>query len=667
MMTYQSRGHPRCDILRIQSDNLKQTLIPTGQGLSSAQLSLDALGKTFAREATNFTTLASMMAGGLAYRLGKMAGLQIFSRLIPGVFAPLVGLSAEVMAFQGTDRLLQGFQSDNQNSNLFRWNGEGGFFEDCRNSFVDFGMMKGVGHLLRSSNVIFQHLSQDLSMVAGHQATAFLHFTSRPEGNFIDQMLHAEMTNLQLGVGNHLGALMTGHCLQQMERHLEQGLTLQHPTENFFGDFHAKESFLPLRMSSTHSSVLDECVARHREKVLRLTSPFYERHVPERFALFCYTLEYLQNTFSSPHSENSLRDILAYVEYRHLADPLRAREAFEQQTMLQYIEALRKEAGDYSYYTHIIGAVWVVSNYMANLVAADPATWGLHEWNADFSFLMHRVNCYLAARARDPQSDLSSMTEITRQSLEEEGVSLADLKDAQPVLVTSASNTLMLLDFIFRNLIYRFPETLEPYASFLERDFPSHHSSFERLRHASPETVSWEEIERLRSSLLPALPTGEKPRILIVGIGQEWNQARRYLERGYHVVLLDFSKTVGSAYREAQAELESFAAEQGVSVSFHCENITQPSEEFLDRYRGRIDSIEYQYVNGSYGEDRDVLRALLKEKGVFVEFFPFPIHREDLISMGFREVFRRRQVGRVLGTYSEHSAYPIGCHVAIFQ
>lgn len=172
-----------------------------------------------------------MMMGGLAYRLGKIATLQAFSslphsaRFIPSVLAPLVGLSSEVTAFQGTDRLLTSLSEEGRsNPNLLRWHGEGGFSEGVRNSFIDFGVMKGVGHCLRGSNLVTQHLSQDLSMVAGHTATAFLGWTPHSDQSFIQQILHAETTNIQLGIGNHLGGLLTRHRLQLIERQLEHQL-----------------------------------------------------------------------------------------------------------------------------------------------------------------------------------------------------------------------------------------------------------------------------------------------------------------------------------------------------------------------------------------------------------------------------------------------------------
>ncbi len=174
-------------------------------GLTTAQLRNDAASVAFSHEATNFASLTSMMAGGLAYRVGR----SVSARFIPMIFSPLLGLSAEVTAFQTTSR-------------LFQDSPESSFSEGWRNCFVDFGMMKGVGHLLRSSNVILQHLAQDLSLVAGHQTTAFLNGTSRPKGSFIDQMLHAEMTNLQMRIGTCLSAFVSGHRIQALERNFER-------------------------------------------------------------------------------------------------------------------------------------------------------------------------------------------------------------------------------------------------------------------------------------------------------------------------------------------------------------------------------------------------------------------------------------------------------------
>ncbi len=284
-------------------------------GFTSAQLSTSACEATFSREATNFTSLASIMAGGLAYRLGKMAGLQFCStlfssnltRMIPGLLAPVMGLAAEVTAFQGTDRLLQSLQHGNEN--LFRFSGENGFVQGWRNSFVDFGMMKGVGHLLQSSNIILQHLAQDFSMVAGHQATALLGFTSRPEGNFLDQMVHAEITNLQLGVGGRFSAFATGHRLRTLERSMEQ------------------QFYLP---ASETQNTYQALVNLRSQDSIRLGDPREDRFITDSL-----------NTYDDPHYVTDLLPEFD-AQYKETLERMRSREIAFQKGQLQLHEILKQ-------------------------------------------------------------------------------------------------------------------------------------------------------------------------------------------------------------------------------------------------------------------------------------------------------------------------------------
>ncbi|MFO1520228.1 MAG: hypothetical protein U1F57_11310 [bacterium] len=49
-------------------------------------------------------------------------------------------------------------------------------------------------------------------MVAGHQLTARLGWTSAPEGSLAEQFLHAEATNLQLGAGMSLLHVSRAAC-----------------------------------------------------------------------------------------------------------------------------------------------------------------------------------------------------------------------------------------------------------------------------------------------------------------------------------------------------------------------------------------------------------------------------------------------------------------------
>ncbi len=173
-----------------------------------------------------------MVAGGLAYRLGKI-GVFSFSScfnmpLLSRGLAPVIGLACEAAAFQGSERVLQNLRGERV---LYALRGRS-FFEDWRSSFIDFGILKGMGHLFWHQSILVQHLFQDISMVMGHQATAFLDWTPVCQGSLLEQMAQAEITNLQLGAGAALFALGSGHRLHHLERNLEQ--ECKNSPQNFF-------------------------------------------------------------------------------------------------------------------------------------------------------------------------------------------------------------------------------------------------------------------------------------------------------------------------------------------------------------------------------------------------------------------------------------------------
>ncbi|MFO1519411.1 MAG: hypothetical protein U1F57_07120 [bacterium] len=177
--------------------------------LSAAQAQVDGLVSRFTEEATNWRSLAAMATGSLFYRFGRIGTLALASRLPQA--APLfqvasygIGLGVEVTAFEGSSRFLAYASGDRSNANLWRWSGRGGWSEGLSHSLVTFGMLKSFGHLGSEQNVVLQHVMSDLGMVGGHQVSAALGFTPRPEGSLASQFLEAEITNLQLGAGMSL-------------------------------------------------------------------------------------------------------------------------------------------------------------------------------------------------------------------------------------------------------------------------------------------------------------------------------------------------------------------------------------------------------------------------------------------------------------------------------
>ncbi|MFO1519379.1 MAG: hypothetical protein U1F57_06940 [bacterium] len=161
---------------------------------NASQAQMEGLVSGFVQQSTDWRSLAALMAGGMAYRLGRVGAFAV----LPGsvsplshVIAPLAGLAVEVTAFQGVSDALSP-------APLAR---EGGYWSRWATSFVQFGLLKVGGAVAAPQNVFVRHLLQDTSMVAGHQLTARLGWTPAPEGTLAEQFVHAEATNLQLILG----------------------------------------------------------------------------------------------------------------------------------------------------------------------------------------------------------------------------------------------------------------------------------------------------------------------------------------------------------------------------------------------------------------------------------------------------------------------------------
>src|SRR5215467_13618412 len=103
--------------------------------LSERQKEVDTLVSTFMERATDGASLASMVAGGLAYRSIRMGALATGSRFIgqnPSLLARFVnmgskgiGFAGEVVAFEGSQRFLQ-VKLGGADPSLLRWDGANG-------------------------------------------------------------------------------------------------------------------------------------------------------------------------------------------------------------------------------------------------------------------------------------------------------------------------------------------------------------------------------------------------------------------------------------------------------------------------------------------------------------------------------------------------------------
>jgi len=208
------------------------------------QRQVDGIVTHFIDEATNPVVLASLTMGSLAYRMGRLGvmGSSVVRSpgwsVVRGPLSVVAGLGSEVTAFELTHRTLLTIAGGHagpplQNSSpftfhsspLWSWSGPGGWAQGLTSSVLTFGLLKGAGFLSREQNIVLQHMFQSTAMVVGHQGSALVGFTPRPQGSLAEQFLHAEITNLQLGAGTSLGHSLTGGRLMALERGLDLSLS----------------------------------------------------------------------------------------------------------------------------------------------------------------------------------------------------------------------------------------------------------------------------------------------------------------------------------------------------------------------------------------------------------------------------------------------------------
>ncbi len=172
-----------------------------------------------------------MGAAGLAFRAGRLGFLSVAPAIfqkIPQVLRFLgsgAGLLAEVTAFRGTSHGLAALSGLNTEEDFLSVRG-------FATNLINFATLKLVGNAFGNQNPLLVHTSQASAMVAGHQLAYGFGFATQAKGSILDQLVHAEVMNLQMGFGAQLIHLSSQGRVAAFERSLD--LELQSREETFF-------------------------------------------------------------------------------------------------------------------------------------------------------------------------------------------------------------------------------------------------------------------------------------------------------------------------------------------------------------------------------------------------------------------------------------------------
>lgn len=181
--------------------------------LKSEQQVMEQLVSGFVEGASDWKSLSSMMLGGLAYRLGKMAvyavGVNNHLPLLK-ILAPILALTSEVTVFRGMNHLLQngwrkaGAPSVVLSEQRLLRDAEASpvlYFQSWFTDFINFGSLRIFGNFCQGQNLFFAHFIQDTAMLVGHHLSYRLGLSTKPSGTWVEQFAHAEIMNLQMQAG----------------------------------------------------------------------------------------------------------------------------------------------------------------------------------------------------------------------------------------------------------------------------------------------------------------------------------------------------------------------------------------------------------------------------------------------------------------------------------
>ncbi len=210
--------------------------------ISRSQIEMDALAVTFSHEASNFSNLVSMTGAAFSYRLLRTGLLTMNAGRY---LASIGGLAAEVTSYRAATSF---FAKAPLSPSEAVFNPEGWF-----GTFLNFSVLKAGALLASGQNAFLIHSFQASSMVAANHIAHSFGFVPHPEGTLLQQLLHAESTNLAMMGGMSLLGKFTGQRLSHIERamDLRQQVLLQSNSTRTFGARAALNSSMSAEMPTS--------------------------------------------------------------------------------------------------------------------------------------------------------------------------------------------------------------------------------------------------------------------------------------------------------------------------------------------------------------------------------------------------------------------------------
>ncbi len=183
---------------------------------SRAQLTTNALDAGFSREATNVTNLLTVAGAGLSYQLGRTLTHAAFNplsaRYASRILAPIVGLNLEV----GTIHGIQHFTGSRLPTQSHF--GDSSYLS----TLVDIGSLKTLGFMSGSLSHPLQQMIQSVGMAGVHRASSAVGLTPQHgQGSFAEEVVNAQVLNLELGASGALSGLLGARRIQVLERSLQ--------------------------------------------------------------------------------------------------------------------------------------------------------------------------------------------------------------------------------------------------------------------------------------------------------------------------------------------------------------------------------------------------------------------------------------------------------------